>query len=286
MVFKVPHIITLHHIFGHQQFSDTFLNRFKWIKVWTIQRILARANIIQAVSNDAMVNLVEYFPGLIKYSNKLVTIVNGIDVDQFIGNDDYHESPFRREEGNFYVGFIGRYMPEKGFPYLVETMDLIVNAHKINNIRIVSAGGFGGFIREYKKEISKRNLEEYFIFLNFLENVGPLLKTIDLLVIPSLGEACGLAAMEALICGTPVIAFNCIGLREVLSDTPANMISTGNVADLTKSIEETQRKYRIIKSMALGFVKEAKERFDSNKTAAKLEELIIRSIERKTNYNF
>jgi glycosyltransferase involved in cell wall biosynthesis len=108
-----------------------------------------------------------------------------------------------------------------------------------------------------------------------LDNVNPLLTTIDVLVIPSNGEACGLAAMEGLICGTPVIAFNCIGLREVLFKTPANLVVTGNVKQLTDCIVNTQKSYNKIKSMSLSYVEEAKKRFDSHKTAAKLEKVII-----------
>ena len=280
LICKVPHIVTIHHIFGHGQFSDTFWNKFKWIKKKTIQNILSRSDIIQAVSNDAMANLIEYFPGLKKYPNKLVTIMNGIDIDQLLGNNKIHDPNFKKDKGIFYVGFIGRYMPEKGFQYLIEAMDQLVKNRQIKNIRVVSAGGFGGFIREYKKEIVMRKLNKYFIFLDFLDNVKPLLSAINVLAIPSNGEACGLAAMEGLICGTPIIAFNCIGLREVLSGTPANLVTTGNVLELTDSIEIIQKNYKNIKAMAFDYVEEAKKRFDSKKTAAKLEMVITEMVER------
>ena len=280
IIYKVPHIVTIHHIFGHGQFSDTFLDKFKWIKIETIRTILSRTNIIQAVSNDAMENLVEYFPGLKKIQNKLVTIVNGIDIVQFLGNDDSEEAPFKIEEDFFYVGFIGRFMPEKGFQYLIDAMDKLVNKRQIKNIRVVSAGGFGGFIREYKKKILRRNLNEYFIFFDFFDNIKPFLTSIHVLAIPSNGEACGLAAMEGVVCGTPIVAFNCIGLREVLSGTPAKLVKTGNVLELTNAIENIQSNYKNFKGLALDYVEEAKVRYDSKKTANKLEKVIIKMVER------
>ena len=270
----LPHIITLHHIFGHGQFSDSFWKHLKKLKRITIEYILTRTTVIQAVSNDATQNLFEYFPGLTKDPNKVVTIVNGINVDNFAGDYISLEPPFKKAEGLFYVGFIGRYMPEKGFNYLIKVMDFLVNLRNIHNIRVVSAGGFGGFIREYKKEIEKLNLNNYFIFLDFLADVRPLLKTIDILVIPSLGEACGLAAMEGLVCGVPVIAFNCIGLREVLSNTPAKLVQVGNVDDLSNCIVNATSNYQNFKNMAVDFIQEAKERFDSKKTAFQLDQLI------------
>ena len=77
----------------------------------------------------------------------------------------------------------------------------LINYYDRKDFRVVTVGGFGGFIREYKKEIEKKNLKDYFIFLNFQEKVAPVMKMFDILLIPSLGEACPLVPMEGLICG-------------------------------------------------------------------------------------
>ncbi len=77
-------------------------------------------------------------------------------VDEFDGYVQTVDETFVRDPGFFYIGYFGRYMPEKGFPHLIETVDILVNQRNIRNIRILSVGGFGEFIREYQKEIKKR----------------------------------------------------------------------------------------------------------------------------------
>jgi len=272
-VFHVPHIITLHRTFGEGQFSNTFWDEHTLIKKRLIEFMLSKADIIQTVSYDAQENLLEYFPGLRKKAKKIVVIRNGINTNQFEENAPVQNKPIIRESGKFTIGFLGRYMPEKGFPYLIETVDRLVNEFNKTAVKVVSVGGFGGFIREYQKEINDKGLTSYFKFLGFFDNVAPILREIDLLVIPSLGEACPLVPMEALVCGTPVIAFSCNGLSEVLMDTPAIMVPVKDSEGMAKEIIRIMENYEYVKNNFDNFATRAKERFDVTITVNKLRDL-------------
>ena len=122
---NVPHIITLHHVFGHGQFSDTFWNTFTQLKRQAIQLILSRTDKIQTVSNDAMKNFLQYFPGMERQKKKLITIRNGIDTSEFLSDHEILTRQFEKEYGNIYLGFLGRYMPEKGFPFIIDAIEKI-----------------------------------------------------------------------------------------------------------------------------------------------------------------
>ena len=112
----------------------------------------------------------------------------------------------------------------------------------------------------------------------FFENVTPVLKNIELLLIPSLGESCGLVPMEGLVCATPIIAFSCLGVREVLKNTPAIMVPVRDIKRTANEILKMMNDYGNIKRKFEDFEPEARKRFDSRITAKKLEELFYNLI--------
>jgi L-malate glycosyltransferase len=55
-------------------------------------------------------------------------------------------------------------------------------------------------------------------FLGRLDTVASLLQASDLFILPSQTESFGLAALEAMACGAPVVASRAGGLTEVIDD--------------------------------------------------------------------
>ena len=277
-MYNIPHIMTSHDVLRRDQFEG--FNG--WIKLKILGLLFKKIDIIQSVSYDAQNNLVEYIPGLKKGKAKLKVIKNGIDTKNFVEPVNQEMAKQKNIRNDlFTVGFIGRYMPQKGFLDLVEVVDLI--RQRPNNIKfhILAVGKFSAFIREYKKVISKKGLNGYFRFIDFQESVNCVLRKIDVLVIPSLWEACPLLPMEALVCGTPIIAYSCIGLREVLRNTPAMMIDVNDKKALAKKILDVWSDHSNIKKVFMDYMPEAKKRYDSRKCAEELEYEIMQLIKLK-----
>jgi glycosyltransferase involved in cell wall biosynthesis len=83
--------------------------------------------------------------------------------------------------------------------------------------------------------------------------------------------------MEAFVLGCPVVASECIGLKEVVRDTPAVVVKqTGDSKGLALALKEVIENGVNLKQDALEFVPKARARFDVRRTAADLDALLWR----------
>ncbi len=274
---RILHIMTPHDVFT----KSTFRGRFGIIRRLVLSALLPFVDVIQAVSHDAEDNFRQYFPKFGRRVSRFVTIRNGILIERF---DNVVPRNFISElsldDKHFIIGFLGRFMSQKGFRILIEAIDILRSDPDLEKIPTVVAVGSGGFIREDKARIYDKNLDQYFHFLPFEENVAATLMGLDLLVMPSLWEACPLLPMEAMIVGTPVVGTDCIGLREVLSDTPSTVVKAEDPNDLAMAIKERIRYPG--RSEANKFSAEARKRFDVTLTSKKLSELYESLVSIKT----
>jgi glycosyltransferase involved in cell wall biosynthesis len=262
---KCPSIVTSHDVLNENQFYG-----FKGIlKKRVISFFLNRFSIIHSVSNDAQVNLLKNISFINK--EKCCVIPNGIAVEHFA---NALAVPLKDNLGLSsevtLIGFFGRFMSQKGFSYLVEALERL--EMRFPGKYKVLCFGSGGFIREEQADLEKRNLAHLFFFHDLVPDTAPYIKACDIVVVPSLWEACPLVPMEVLSSGTPLVATRCIGLREVCEDTPAVMVEPANGAALEDGIIEAQSKG---KDQFSAFVKVAMSRYSIDNTRKRLQKMYV-----------
>ena len=271
----IRHIVTTHDVFLDGQFSGIsgLLRKF------LIGRFLSMATVINPVGEDAANNLVDTYPHLAK-KEKVVPIRNGIAVERFQTNEvrDVRGEGAVPEQA-LLVGFFGRFMAQKGFGTLVNAVEQW-NRDSDSRPLHVACFGWGGFIREEQASLRSRGLEDFFHFFSSTDEMGAALRGVDAVVMPSKWEACPLLPMEAMVAGVPVIASDCIGLREVTKNTPALMFSKGSDVELLSQLRHFDRESNLIKTTAKNFRKEAAQRFSVDSTAAALQSLYSRLLRR------
>lgn len=269
LFFKIPHLMTSHDVLLKKQFKG----HAGIVKRKIMKYLLSLIDVIHSVSYDARENLLLFFPNLKKSKNKCIVIPNGIEIKRF---QDTPTRDLRAElkikNDIFIIGFFGRFMAQKGFKYLIDAIEILdKRKNELTKKPFVVAFGSGAFENAEKRDVLKKGVQKRISFMPFTPNVAGVIKGVDAVVMPSLWEACGLVAMEALVCGTPLIASDCIGLREVLDGTPARIIPEADALSLANAIEKEMTDS--LKTNFYNFTGIAAKKYDVKKTSEGLERL-------------
>lgn len=190
---------------------------YKKILLWTEKIAGLLSDKITVLSNQEKELSVKI--GLAK-SEKLLVIPNGINTDVFRKKEvdrEYARKSLDMEEGGFYIITVGRLSTEKGHKILIEAFRKVLKEKTESRI-------FLGIVGDgpLKNEIEKANEDIIangkLILYGYSSDIRKYLFAGDLFVLPSLYEGFGIALLEAMAAGLPVVASNVGGIPELLGD--------------------------------------------------------------------
>ena len=130
-------------------------------------------------------------------------------------------------DGKKVVVFVGRIVPYKGVEYLIEAMEH-AKSNQGQEFNLLLVGGEEGknitgkseYYQQILRLAERSSVRENVHFLGRVENnqVSTYYSLADVVALPSImrGEAFGSVLLEALACGTPVVASSIPGVRDVL----------------------------------------------------------------------
>jgi len=150
---------------------------------------------------------------------RVAVIENGIAFPQYGGHYAARRMQAKADlgidPGNFVVGVVGRFAPQKGHAYFIDAARRV--AERLPYVRFLLVGD--GELREaIERQIVRAGLKDRFIIVGAREDGTDLLPSLDLVVLPSLWEGMPYALLEALAAGKPVIASCVGGMQDVIQD--------------------------------------------------------------------
>jgi glycosyltransferase involved in cell wall biosynthesis len=171
------------------------------------------------------------------------------------------------------IGFAGRFVEEKGFDMLIDSMKLVKD--EIPNVIFVFAGETNiSYENFYKKCYEKiRVNKEYLIFLGLLnsETLISFYKSLDFIVLPSRSDCFPLVQAEAMLCGIPAIVTDIPGLRFLVKKTEFGLIvDRGDQKLLAKKIVDA---IRARNKIMIKYI-EVKKVLDNNKNVEEIRRFI------------
>jgi phosphatidylinositol alpha-mannosyltransferase len=209
LLVKMAPVVATFHSAGESAAYRTFSRQLKWVA--------SRIDIRVAVSKDAVELAQRYIGG------EYEVLFNGIEL-----GDYSTPSTAPRENAIF---FIGRHEERKGLSNLLEAL-----AKLPPDVRLWIASD-GPQTAELKTRFASDTRIEWLGRISDAEKISRMGRA-SVFCAPSLhGESFGVVLLEAMAAGTPVVASNLDGYRNVATDDEtALLVETGNVASLVSAL--------------------------------------------------
>lgn len=187
-------------------------NNSPWLKKYSIYTLLYafccyRFNKILTVSDSVMSEFV--FGSHFRSKTKVVG--NPFDADKVRSLADIATINDASD-----IIFLGRLTPQKNIFLLLDIIKILTKRFPELKVAIV---GDGELKNRFIEKIAELELEKNIKMYGFLENPYGLIKNSKVLCMPSKWEGFGLAAVEALSLGIPVVCSGCGGLKDLIDDS-------------------------------------------------------------------
>lgn len=137
------------------------------------------------------------------------------------------------KSSNYKIGTIGRLVPQKDYPTLLNSFSAVLK--NIHNVDLYIVGE--GYLHQELIELThKLGINKNVHFLGKTEFVNEFLSSIDLFVLSSKYEGFGLVLLEAMISKKPILTANNSAIPEVLGKSYEGLFPTGDVNALASKI--------------------------------------------------
>ncbi len=223
-------IVTIHDLSFIREPDTVMPGMMAHLKRWVPQSV-KRAEHVIAVSEATRQDLIELYQ---TPPEKITTLYHGVTPEFKVIKEPSPLASVRQKyglgerlEGRPFILSLGTIQPRKNYRRLIQAFAKIDRSFSL-----VIGGDKGWKYENIFAEVARQGLEKRVHFLGFVADADlpALYNAASLFVFPSLYEGFGLPLLEAMSCGTPVIASNRSAMPEVVGqagllvdprDTPA-----------------------------------------------------------------
>ncbi len=219
-------IVTIHDLSFVREPDSVMPGMTAHLKRW-VPRSVERADRVIAVSEATRQDLIELYQ---TPPEKITTLYHGVTAEFKVIKEPATLASVRQKYGlgdRSFILSLGTIQPRKNYRRLIQAFAKIDRSFSL-----VIGGGKGWKYENILAEVARQGLEKRVHFLGFVADADlpALYNAASLFVLPSLYEGFGLPLLEAMSCGTPVIASNRSAMPEVVGqagllvdprDTPA-----------------------------------------------------------------
>lgn len=221
---KCPQVMTVHDLmaikypgfFAGRRFLARIFGRTYFKIFMTLS--LKKAKAILAVSKQIKEDLIDFMPNT---QHKITVTHEGVEESFRKIPEERKIALFRRVHNlkGKTVLYLGSIRPHKNIDRLIKAFSILLSQSDVE-CQLVIAGEKDKNLLALKSLTNTLGLSNKIVFLDHLSQreVILLMNAADIFVFPSLYEGFGLPPLEAMACGTPVVASNIASIPEVVGE--------------------------------------------------------------------
>lgn len=184
------------------------------------------------------------------------------------GTTDCQKKEFVAED-EFLLAHVSNFRPVKRTLDVIDIFEKVSEQVKAKLLLV----GEGPDTILARRQINKKNLNDKVIFLGNQSRVEAVLPCADLFLLPSEEESFGLAALEALACGVPVIGTSSTGLVEVVDDFRNGfLLPVGDTSSMARAAVALLKDPMRLNEFKKAAAKSAVEKFNADKIVGEYEQ--------------
>jgi len=166
-------------------------------------------------------------------------IINGVDTEKFsidIEASNHLKNELGLSENVIIIGSVGRLVEVKNYQSLLSAYAQLCNSHP--NVHLVLAGD-GPERAHLKEQILKHGLCKKVHLLGRRDDIPQIMNLLDIFILPSFSEGLSNTLLEAMSCGTPVVACDVGGNKEIIrQEVTGFLYESNNVNELCSILSD------------------------------------------------
>lgn len=223
-LYGIPHVVTAHSLEPHRPWKREQLGGGYEVSSWSERNAMEYADAVIAVSARMRDAVLEAYPGI--SPDRVHVVLNGIDTQVWQPRPTFDAAPdsilqtLGVDPDRPIVAFVGRITRQKGVGHLVKAAKLF--HPEVQLVLCAGAPDTPEIAAETKALVE--DLQAHHDGVHWVQEMLPkekvqeILTAADVFACPSIYEPLGIVNLEAMACGTAVVASDVGGIPEVVVD--------------------------------------------------------------------